>query len=71
MRINQGQAGASAVRDVEGIIAAWDRDGNETYRELAIRLIEVIRGEPSAERGGVRNDLPAKGSGGDGGLADL
>jgi hypothetical protein len=31
------------VAEIEALIASWDRDGDETYRELANRIAGVLR----------------------------
>jgi hypothetical protein len=41
---SQGQAGAQTLAGVEAMIAAWDRDGDLTYRELAVALVTLVRG---------------------------
>ncbi len=44
-----GQAGAEievtpAMIEVERLIAEWDRGGDETYRELAARIVVLLQG---------------------------
>lgn len=31
------------VDEIEALIAKWDREGGETYRELAARLLLMLR----------------------------
>lgn len=42
------------VRGLEAILARWDGDGNQTYRELAIELLRYVRVEDAKDAHEVR-----------------
>jgi hypothetical protein len=44
----------SIIRRLEAALARWDRDGEETYRELAINLLRLVRIEN-------KKNIPEKG----------
>ena len=41
------------LTDVEAMIAAWDRDGEETYRELALKIVASLREKGLGDGQGV------------------
>jgi hypothetical protein len=42
------------VRGLEAMLARWDGDGNQTYRELAIELLRYVRIEDAHDVREVR-----------------